>query len=149
MPCGTSWSRPSASRQVHPLPSEGHGHRDRNAAHCPGLTARARPEARPGTTRRTSASFKDRLSEHTNVVGRIGILGSPLVKHADRRRHARPIGSSAYALLHQARRFVVVTGITHSGHRVLPACGCLVRLPQALVGQAEVGQGLALWNPRR
>jgi hypothetical protein len=41
-----SWSRPSALRQVR---SSGGGRRSpgRNAAHCPGLTARARPKARP------------------------------------------------------------------------------------------------------
>jgi hypothetical protein len=36
----------------------------------------------------------------------------------------------------------MATGIAHSRRRILPACACLVGLPQLLVGVAEVIQGL-------
>ena len=59
---------------------------------------------------------------------------------------AAPPGPGVRGLLLQARRHLVVPGTTHS-RRILPAYGCPVRQPQALVGVAEVVQGLSLDVP--
>ncbi len=56
-------------------------------------------------------------------------------------------GPGARGQLLQARGFLVVTGAPQSRRRVALACGGQVRLPQLLVGVAEVGRGYALAVP--
>jgi hypothetical protein len=56
-----------------------------------------------------------------------------------------PPGTAVSGQLFQAPGRLVVSGITH--RRRPPALGCLARLPQLPVGDAEVAQGPALAVP--
>jgi hypothetical protein len=56
-------------------------------------------------------------------------------------------GPDVRGTLLQAPGRLVVTGITHGRRRLPPAHGRPVRLPHLRVGDAEVGQGLALAVP--